>query len=311
MSAPAPYYRTTRSGRRNNVKPPPSSFKFSSPSAAEDDLEHSPGGMLPSLSSELTSDIISGVTQRQHVAPDRNFREEHTVGEWVSDRMAVLAIAKHPLVATTMVSIRNCTRAALEDAVESVHKEHPTLNAPKLTVYSARSKSASGHVLQLAGKLSTAVIDRLRDECGSAPDCRVTSCNVTDMRLRFIVTLVNGTHVMCMSLRSMQILSRYVPEGATFMPTKDRSGFKMVCRGDHKHKPSPDMSFMLVAKSGRVRLQGTPDGCVSVSDAFGRAVSAVMVSDAAIDFVGLLSPYDAGAPSEAYPEVASDTPQSA
>ncbi|QSZ35779.1 hypothetical protein DSL72_006901 [Monilinia vaccinii-corymbosi] len=96
-----------------------------------------------------------------------------------------------------------------------------------------------------------------------------------------------------------------------FMPVKDMSGFKMLCRGESDiRKVCPDMSFLLITIAGKARLQGSPSGCVNVSSPLRHALHGVMASAEAVDFISLLVPYLDHAPTVTDPEAPAPRTQS-
>lgn len=280
------YFRNTRSGKKSN-KQPTTAFKFSGGPEAEGRDDHVPCYPLPAHTLSVINPIISALCA-ESIGDHSETRLQHVLASWVGSCVPVTLSIKYPVLVTSMVNIRNCSRDTVSACIRVVSDANSKYNAPTLSNRGSRACS-SFSVSQVSGKLATEVAAEAERVTMGDCICTVTSCNVTQTELIFTLTLENGTHLRCLGMESLSILSRYTPASATCLLCPSNDSYKLVVSSLGSFSGRPDGSCMLMFAGGRVRFQGTPTGCARTAAAFRDTVLRLMSSRQAGEFMMTLT----------------------
>ena len=289
MASKDVYFRNTRSGKKGHRQPRTQDFKYTSSGHTAPDAPRSECGLrvlrrlLGSIVTEEPSTVLG-------------LNEYVTLGSWSGGGCSCVCFMRIPELVTCMVSVRNCGVERVHSAVQRVCSENTGCNAPMVKEHN-REHWMHGvlwrnSVIQISGKLAPSVVDVLQESGDTDVKCDVTFCNATRSTLGFSLTLPHGTHMRTMSPGAALMLSSCFPAWSACIEQPSAPYYKILCEPTAtSDTTSGGNSCCMLYTSGRVRLQGTVDGCARTLAALAEALRTLMSSDSSKPFLCRLTSY--------------------
>lgn len=282
------YFRNTRSGKKGDRQPKPRQFKYNIPATGPYALEPTP------CSIDVLSSIASGATGKD-IRLDPRLRENLIMGSWLGSGISCVAFTKVPELVTSMVSIRGCTKGAVEAAVFNVCSSNPGANAPSVMEHTKNHQSngrmVRNTVIQVSGRLAPHVADAVKTVSSENVKCDVTFCNATQAKLCFALTLPSGTYTRTLSPSSLYLLSSSFPAWSGCISQPSAPYYKILCEpptGCFRTSANKNSCCMLYA-DGRMRFQGTVADCSRTAAALREALDTLMMGPHCTAFLSRLS----------------------
>lgn len=231
---------------------------------------------LPATSVELLQPLLDGLTG-EHQPIDVERRSLYTIGVWRERSEVVYRCCfVQPEIASATCSFAKSWRPTVEYAIEQVCEAIP---------YATKcSLSSAARSPQISGRLAPYVVDSL--------PFKVTwgFANICKSYFLFIVTDMDGPHLMSLSSQCMEILRPYFPEYSICV-CDSTTAFKITVTPEpssNANEPNKN-SCMYVYGDGSFRYQGHPSAMKRVCKSFRDAIMSISESKVWHNFVGRLN----------------------
>lgn len=221
---------------------------------------------LPSSSIVLLKNVISALTGEEAVIGVEN-RDVHVIGAWVGglDSMVRCCFIQ-PELTSAVCSVPLNTYARYEMAKNIVCDSIP--GATPCTVKSATK------VVQISGRLAPYVVDEV-----GVINCW-TFANIAKSKILFVCTDNNGSHILTLSSKSMQMVKEYMPLGSVCVYDVKTSGYKITVspKGSGDMRAANKNTCMIVYGDGAFKFLGIPSDMSAVATSFRKAITSIMSS---------------------------------
>lgn len=231
---------------------------------------------LPKVSIDLLQPLLDGLTNGiQPVDPET--RMLYTIGTWNEGSDAIYRCCfVQPEIATCSCSFSSTWKPTAEDVLYEVSEMFPNANPCNL--------SKAIKYPQLSGRMTPYVVEHLPFSVNWG------FVNICRSYFLFIVTDIEGPHLMSISKFCMEILQSYFPEYSTCI-RDSTTAYKITVEpdpGGNINEPNKN-SCLYVYSDGSFRYQGHPNSTKRVCQSFKEAIMNISKSRAWGNFVNKLN----------------------